>query len=260
VKRATRLGSLAVLFLATYSVAQSGAQEQATALCTGEYSKIETASNGTTRSRPLDRWRMYAMTDGHYVVEVQRLPLSEPFRVDERRVFTKTMEPTSADIDLHQGAKIHCDYESSEIACTMSGPDGTSISSQLQQQKPYVFAPALLPLADGPWLEQMMAVQANRTAGSVTAIPLITLLNDDNGKDEDKLSVQDSVQIECLGSETIDLLSQRVPAWKFRMRDPGASGPDHSDYSWTSRSGILLQGTSGNQTTIKLTAYEGPQL
>ena len=203
---------------------------------------------------------MYTMADGDYIVEVQRLPLSEPFRVDERHVFTKTMEPLSADIALHLGAKIHCDYQSSEIACTIGGPDGTSISSRLPQMKPYIFAPAILPLADTSWLDQTMAVQANRIAGSITTMPLITMLNDENGKDEDQLTVQDSVHIESLGSETIDLLNQRVSALKFRIRDSVASDSEDSDYLWMSNSGLLLQVTSGNQAITKLTSNEGPQL
>ena len=203
---------------------------------------------------------MYTMADGDYIVEVQRLPLSEPFRVDERHVFTKTMEPLSADIALHLGAKIHCDYQSSEISCTIAGPDGASISSRLPQLKPYVFAPTSLPLADTPWLDQMVTVQANRIAGRTTTIPLITMLNDENGKDEDRLRVQDSVPIESLGSETIDLLNQRVSALKFRIRDSVASDSEDSDYLWMSNSGLLLQVTSGNQAITKLTSYEGPQL
>jgi hypothetical protein len=203
---------------------------------------------------------MYTMPDGNYLVEVQRIPLSEPFRVDERHLFTKTMEPLSADIALNLGAKIHCDYQSSEIACTIGGPDGTSISSQLPQLKPYVFAPASLPLADTPWFGQMVAVQANRTAGSITNVPLITMLNDENGKDEDKLTVEESGSIESLGFETISLLNQRVTALKFRMRDSAATDPGNSDYLWMSNSGLLLQVTSGNQVVTTLSSYEGPQL
>ncbi len=203
---------------------------------------------------------MCKMPDGNYLVEVQRLPLSEPFRVDERHLFTNTMEPLSADITLNLGAKIHCDYQSSEIACTIGGPDGTSISSQLPQLKPYVFAPAILPLGDTPWFGQMVAIQANRTAGSITTMPLITMLNDENGKDEDKLTVQESESIEFLRFETIDLLNQRVSALKFRMRDSVSTDPGDSDYFWMSNSGLLLQVTSGNQVVTALSSYEGPHL
>jgi hypothetical protein len=249
-----------LLFLSTYTFVRPRNQEQVTAVCMGEYSQIKPGSNGTTRSSPQDRWRMYSMPEGNYIVEVQRLPLSEPFRVDERHRFSKAMEPLSADIALHLGAKIHCDYQSSEIACTIAGPDGTSISSRLRQLKPYVFAPASLPLADTPWLAQMVAVQANSTADSITTMPLITMLNDENGKDEDKLTVQDSVHIESLGFETIDLLNQRVSALKLRMRDSVATHSEDSEYLWMSNSGLLLQITSGNQVVTTLSSYQGPQL
>src|SRR5580700_4974177 len=128
----------AVLLLSAYTL--TGTRNQITPVCQGEYSKIKPDANGRTHSFTQDRWRMYAMPDGNYGVEVQRLPLSEPFRMDERHIFTKAMEPLSADIALQGGARIHCDYQLREIACNIGGPDGTSISSRLPQRKPYVFA------------------------------------------------------------------------------------------------------------------------
>jgi len=107
--------ALAVLLLSAYTL--TGTRNQITPVCQGEYSKIKPDANGRTHSFTQDRWRMYAMPDGNYGVEVQRLPLSEPFRVDERHIFTKAMEPLSADIAIQGGARIHCDYQLREIAC-----------------------------------------------------------------------------------------------------------------------------------------------
>src|ERR1700690_1468296 len=106
----------------------------------------------------------------------------------------------------------------------------------------------------------MVVVQANRIVGSTTAMPLITLLNDKNGKDEDQLTVNDSTPIESLGSETIDLLNQRVSALKFRMKDSAESDPGDPRDIWMSKSGLLLQVSSGNMVITRLSSYQGPQL
>ena len=198
--------------------------------------------------------------DGNYITEVQRLPLSEPFRVDERHILTKTMEPLSADIALQRGSKIHCDFLSKEIVCKLEGPDGTApISSQLPQLKPYAFSPTFQAvLADTPWFDQMVAVQANRIVGSITTMPLITMLDGEN--DEVKLTAQEPATIESVGSETIELLNQRVSALKFRINDSAASDSEDTNYLWMSKSGLLLQVTSGNAVITKLSSYQGPQL
>jgi hypothetical protein len=251
---------LTAVLLATYSLTQNQNQDQAALVCKGEYSEIKPGANGTTRTSLQDRWQMYKMPDGNYAVEVQRLPLSESHRLDERHIFSNTMESLSADIGLHGGAKIHCDYLPNDIACTMSGPDGTSISSRLVQSKPYVFVPAALPLADLAWLGQALGIQANRAPGSVTAIPMITMLHDENGKDEVKLIADEPVTVESLGSETLDLLNQRVSALKFRMKDSAESHSGEPAYFWMSKSGLLLQVTSGQIVVTRLSSYEGPPL
>jgi hypothetical protein len=260
--RCMRLALAAVLLLATHTLARTRNREQVTPVCQGEYSQIKPVANGTTKSSPLDRWRMYAMPDGNYNLEVQRLPLSEPFRVDERHIFTKTMEPLSADLVLPRGAKIHCDYELREIACNLDGLDGTSArSSRLPQLKPYAFAPAYqVVLTDIAWFDQMVVVQANRTAGGTTSVPLVTILNNEKNNDEVKLTAQRPAPIESLGSETIDILNQRVSALRFRMRDSTASGSEDSTYLWMSKSGLLLQVTSDKTVITKLSSYQGPAL
>ena len=91
-------------------------------------------------------------------------------------------------------------------------------------------------------------------------MPLITMLNDENGSDKDKLTLQGSAPIETLGSEAIDILNQDVSALKFRLRDSGASDSEESTYLWMSKSGLLLRVTSGSTVTTRLSAYQGPRL
>ena len=142
--------SLAMLMRLVISIVVSvavcaGAQSpelRPTIVCQGEYSDFKTGSDGNAVVSVQDRWRMERTADNSYIVEIQRAPLSEPFRVDETHSFSRSMVPSSAEISLHLGASVHCDYLPQGIDCALKGPSGEpGPSSRLAQSKPYLFVP-----------------------------------------------------------------------------------------------------------------------
>jgi hypothetical protein len=257
-----RLALAALLMLAAHTWGNALRDPENPTLCEGTYSQAKDMTAGESGFSPVDRWRMNELPDGNYSIDIQRRPLSEPFRTDERHIFSRAMEPLSADINLHLGAKVHCDYSSQEIACTLSGPNADPISSRLSQPKPYVFSPIILPLADGPWLGQMIIVQAKRIVGHKTKVALLTMLssNDDDREDHAGLKLEDAATVEYVGMETIEIVGQRVNALKFRMRDSDNADLGDSTILWMSKSGFLLQLSSDQKVFTKLSSYRGPAL
>jgi hypothetical protein len=73
------------------------------------------------------------------------------------------------------------------------------------------------------------------------------------------LKVQGVAPVEYLGRETIEIVGQKILAYKFRLVEP--KGPERAQEVWISESGILLSMTlSDSGAKINLTEYQGPSL
>jgi hypothetical protein len=99
--------------------------------------------------------------------------------------------------------------------------------------------------------------QAERNIGHKTPVSVITM-EDGESENSIRLKIQGTGEAEYLGRETVAVLGQKVPAYKFRFTDP--KRPEAAQNVWASESGILLSMTLGDSTKIDLTEYQGPPL
>lgn len=249
------------LFVSVVSAQNKGKPQL---VCQGEYSALEKNSKGDPKTTRLDRWRMDSMPEGSYAVNIE---LERP-SIEEHRLFTKELKPKSVVSVLSvpsngirvgtQPMTVKCDYGSTELSCHTTF-DGSSAAATLGQKPPYSFVPTLEVLTfDLPWAFQAIVSQAERTVGHKTTISLIAL-EDGETPDSMVLKVQEVELVEYRGRETIEILGQKILAYKFRLVDP--KNPERAQDFWMSESGILLSMTLGQGgARINLTEYQGPSL
>jgi hypothetical protein len=233
-------------------------------VCQGEYSAVGKDPQGKAKVVKRDAWRMKVTPDGDYSIVVELVTPGPSSSLQERHIFTSAMKPKGFEMSttIKDGAgiaslKIHCDYGSEQINCAVSGTH--SASATLAQKMPYAFFPsAQAPTFDLAWASQMFIVQAERTIGQTTTIPVISI-GDGERRNSIKLEVVETQQVEYLGREKIEVLHQEILAHKFRMKAPNA--PKSGQDLWMSDSGLLLAITlDAADRKIMLTSYEGPPL
>jgi hypothetical protein len=225
----------------------------------GEYSIVTKNPREAERTVKLDHWRMYAMADGSYSVDVESAASADRLKPEEHLIFTGNMKPKGFELvvsalhDVSQTIRISCDYRSTEMRCRKEGPK-SSASARIAQKMPYVFSPtAEEMIVDPSWFFQSLASVAERKTGRVTLIPGITI---EDGEDENgiTLKVQETEQVQYLGREKLKIVGQDVLAHKYRWLDMGAPAAD----LWMSDSGLILRVFRYNSTaSYALTSYQG---
>jgi len=205
-------------------------------LCQGEYSGMGKDANGNMRLVKMDHWRMYAMSDGTYSVVVdvipeQLKPEAPNLIFEESYIFTSKLKPKVFNLNMSNrngddsiSTKIRCDYSPAKLNCHMAyhtrDESVSDASDTMTQRMPYTFWPSVeAPKFDIPWAFQSFAIQAARSIGHKTTIPLISI-DDGDSESSMKLTIEETEQVEYLGWETIEVLNQQVHAHKFRIIDP----------------------------------------
>src|SRR5215470_9170179 len=155
-------------------------------VCQGEYSYTGSKPAKQANQRKLDSWRMYALPDGSYEVEVELATKAGDPQIVEHHRFTSDFQPKgftflvpAAPPDDEGPLQLDCDYEPTQIRCRASF-NGTTSSATLVQKMPYVFMPnSEAPVFDMPWFSQMLVGQAERSVGAKTPVTVVTLEDGD---------------------------------------------------------------------------------
>src|SRR5215467_3778890 len=229
-------------------------------VCQGEYSYAGSEPAKQANQRKLDSWRMYALPDGSYQVEVELATKPGIPQIVEHHFFTSDFQPKgftflvpAAPPDVEKPVQLDCDYEPTQIRCRASF-NGTTSSATLAQTMPYVFMPnAEAPVFDMPWFSQMLVGQAQRSVGAKTSVAVVSL---EDGETPDSIALKgdETEQVEYLGQEKIQVLEQSIVAHKFRTVDS-----EGSQHFWLSPFGLLLQMQMGDGRIV-LSGYQGQEL
>jgi len=229
-------------------------------VCQGEYSYVGSEPAKQANQRKLDSWRMYALPDGSYEVEVEMATKRDDPEIVEHHLFTNDFQPKGFTFlvrpttpDDEGPFQLDCDYEPNQIRCRATF-NGTTSAATLAQKTLYVFMPiAEVPVFDCPWFYQMLVGQAQRSPGVKTSVALVSLKD---GETPDSIALQshESEQVEYLGQEKIQVLEQSIVAHRFRT----VHSEESQDF-WLSPSGLLLQMQMG-EGKIVLSGYQGQAL
>jgi len=229
-------------------------------VCQGEYSYVSREPAKQADQRKLDSWRMYALPDGSYDVEVELATKPGNPQIVEHHLFTSDFQPKGLTFfvpatppDDEKPVQLDCDYEPNQIRCRASF-NGTDSSATLAQKMPYVFMPnAEAPVFDMPWFSQMLVGQAERSVGARTPVAVVSL---EDGETPDAIALKgdETEQVEYLGQEKIQVLEQSIVAHRFRT----VHSEESQDF-WLSPSGLLLQMQMG-EGKIVLSGYQGQPL
>jgi hypothetical protein len=255
------LVALAVLVPVSLTMSKGQDKTNSALVCEGEYSRIKGVGPNATPVR-IDKWRMYALPDGSMRVDVEIPGIATTVAAKEHLGFTREFEPRSMDLIRFSGGRksfeLRCDYGSQRVSCDAESNDEPIARASLNQAKPYAFAfEAEIQPLDTPWLFQMVVWQAKRSPGKATVIPLVVIVEGENGEGI-SLKAAESTQVEYLGIEEIEVLNQKTAAYEFREGIPGED--DELTTFWFSKSGILLQLGEKDHPTTFLSAYSGPPL
>src|ERR1022692_4550521 len=223
-------------------VAQNDAKQHVT--CEGEYSAMFRDAKGNPKAVKIDSWHMDSMQDGSCSVDVELISPSATMKSlrTERHVLSKQFKPMSFVSVTSIGSgkemesfKIECDFAMADISCRTTHNSSKAVAT-VRQTKPYIFWPSVeAPTFDFPWAFEAIASQSERIVGRKTALPLITL-DEGQTKNDIVLKVQEVEQVEYLGKETIEIIGQKIPAYKFRLLDPKSGAQEF----WVSESGVVL--------------------
>jgi hypothetical protein len=255
---------VATLCLAGVVLAQNTTESHL--VCQGEYSALGKGVDGKTKVIRIDHWHMDSMQDGSYSVEVELATTIPGLSAEEHHLLGKDFKPTKFGSIVSNGVgsgkrsiKIECEYGMTELSCHTTN-NGVLAAARIQQKLPYTFWPTVeAPTFDFPWAFQAIASRADRVVGHKTAMPLITL-DDDQTENSTSLKVQEIEEVEYLGREAVEVMGKNLLAHKFRLVDPQSSDDqDGTQEFWMSDSGILLSMKRGGVKII-LTQYQGPSL
>ena len=232
-------------------------------VCYGEYSPLDLPPDArkdpdVQKIKTYDRWVLYRMSDGSYVVEIKWVM---GLKINERHEFspemkTKSVQWSSEVNDPEIGTeKFTCNYGEDEIAC-WGDKKGQHMSAKLQQKPPYVADPGWEDLAiDHTWAWHMIIAEAARSLGQPTAITPIGIEEGDGGGI--KLVPKPAIHVEYLGQEIIEVGKKKFTAHRFRLKnEPGEELEEEPHDFWLSGSGLLLK-HSDKYISVGLNSFKG---
>jgi hypothetical protein len=229
-------------------------------LCEGQYSHWISNSQGTHSWIPIDRWHMYALSDGSYLVRAELAPFGKD-GVHETRTLSSDLRLRGFSSRAHS-VNISCDFNPNTASCSLQVDESSPGSSASTEQRlPYNFIPFAGPFPfDIAWCYQAFVAQADRVVDRKIKVPVLSL-HDDAKNTGIELGIEETSQIEYLSQERIKLLDREILAFKFRIDDVERPNSENTDFVWVSQSGIILQirGDS-DDSSIRLTEYSGPTL